>query len=567
MRRSSATWCVPALALLLSIPSLPADLAGQAVLGPQDDALVLPRGVFRVRVLNQWVRFNERYGMNTPGRPEGALEPLGIDFSLDTVGVVQFPAMAPVQAGLRQLTGIPDFTLSLGRTIVNSDVRITVTPVVLELGVTDRFSMGLVVPYVRTRNEILFNVNPEGREGTVGFNPAAAGVSAAQQQNAAVQQQFAAAAAALQNALDFCEANPSAGNCPQLNAQRANAQALIATSNAFAAGVGQIYGTGTGAGGSPFVPLAGTDAQLAIEARVVSFNSLYRSFLGQDIISAAPFAAQAQLGVADAQRILTEQPFGILADPLQTVERHGIGDIELGAKFLLFDSMRQRGQDRLEASGLNYRFSVGALARFGTGEPDTPENLVDVGTGQGQHDFELRGFADVLVGPRIFTSFIGRYGWQLGDTRELRISDEPSRSLTPAWRQQSVSRDLGDFLELEVNPRVILSEFFSVTGHYMYRRKAADQHTGTFEIDAATTGYGPVTLDASTLNMETEIREHRLGYGFSFSTVSAFSRERARLPVEVTYFHFQTTSGWGGNVPKLYSDQVQVRVYARLFGN
>lgn len=564
MRRRLATWCVPALALLLSVPI---DLPAQAVLGPQDDALVLPRGVFRVRVLNQWVRFNERYGMNTPGRPDGALEPLGIDFTLDTVGVVQFPAVAPVQAGLRQLSGIPDFTLSLGRTIVDSDVRITVTPVVFELGVTERFSMGLVIPYVRTRNEILFNVNPEGREGTVGFNPAAAGVSAALQQNAAFQQQFANAAAQLQGALDFCQANPSVGNCPQLNAQRANAQSLIATSNAFAGGVGQIYGTGAAPGGSPFVPIAGSDAQLAIEARVISFNALYRSFLGADLISASPFAAQAQLGVADAQQILTDPAFGIRADPLETVERHGIGDIELGAKFLLFDSMRQRGQDRLQPSGLNYRFSVGALGRFGTGEPDTPENFVDVGTGQGQHDFELRGFADVLVGPRFFTSFIGRYGWQFADELEMRIADDPSRRLTPAWRQQAVRRDLGDFFEVEMNPRVVLADFFSVTGHYMYRRKAEDRYTGTYQIDAATTGYGPVTLDASTLNLETEVREHRLGYGFSFSTVSAFSRERARLPVEVTYFHFQTTRGAGGNVPKLFSDQVQVRVYARLFGN
>ena len=58
--------------------------SAQRVLGVGDDALVLPRGVFRMRIVGQWTWFNERYGMDTPGRPNGALEPLGIDFTLDT---------------------------------------------------------------------------------------------------------------------------------------------------------------------------------------------------------------------------------------------------------------------------------------------------------------------------------------------------------------------------------------------------------------------------------------------------------------------------------------------------
>lgn len=62
----------------------------QRVLGVGDDALTLPRGVFRFRTLGQWTSFNERYGKDTPGRPDGSLEPLGIDFTLDTVGVRQF---------------------------------------------------------------------------------------------------------------------------------------------------------------------------------------------------------------------------------------------------------------------------------------------------------------------------------------------------------------------------------------------------------------------------------------------------------------------------------------------
>jgi hypothetical protein len=112
----------------------------------------------------------------------------------------------------------------------------------------------------------------------------------------------------------------------------------------------------------------------------------------------------------------------------------------------------------------------------------------------------------------------------------------------------------------------VLTEYFALSAQYYYRNKGQDRYTGTFTVDSATTGYGPVTLDASTLDRETEAREHRVGGGVSFSTLAAFDQGRSRLPVEITYFHFQTVGGSGGNVPKLFGDQLQVRVYFRLFG-
>ncbi len=566
MRRWSASWSALAFAFLFVLP-LAVD--AQLVLGPQDDALVLPRGALRVRLLNQWVTFNERYGVNTPGRPDGAIEPLGIDFNLDTVGTSTFRNLTPLEVGLRALTGIPDYTLSLGRTVLTADARLVVTPVVLELGVTERFSMGLVVPYVRTKNTIFFDVNPAQREGNVGFNPALGGVAPALAANAAVQTEFANAAAQLQGTLAFCQANPSAGSCPVLLAQETNALALIANSNAFAAGIGNIYGTGTAGTGSPFIPITGTDVQLTIEARIAAFNALYRQFLGSgtDLLTATPFAAQNRLSLADAQQILTDAAFGIDGEPLQTVERSGIGDIELGAKYLLYDTMLRRGLDRLDApAGFNFRVSGGAIFRFGTGETDSPNNFADIGTGNGQHDLQLNGFADVLYGKHIFASFVGRYGFQFADRTEVRITEAPERRLAAAWRRHEVDRDLGDYFELEANPRVVLNRYFSLTGHYMYRHKFEDRYSGTFQVPGSVTGYGDVTLNASTLNQETELIEHRLGGGFSFSTVAAFFDDRAPLPLEVTYFHFQTTRGFGGNTPKLFSDQIQVRVYARLFG-
>lgn len=562
MRRRSTSLCGLAFALLAAVAGT-AD--AQRVLGPGDDALVLPRGALRVRVLNQWSHFNERYGRNTPGRANDALEPLAIDFNLDTIGIAQFPSLAPVQTGLRSLTGIPDLAVSLGRTVVNSNVTVIATPVVVEVGVTERLSMGVIVPFVRTRNNIFFTANPAGREGNIGFNPGL-GDPRALDSNRTLVRQFETAATQLSNSLAFCSANPSAGSCPQLLAQRSNAEALIANSRAFAGGLQRIYGTSPDTSFSPFVPIAGTTEQSTINARIAAFGSLYQSFLGTNPITGALIASPNRLGLTDAQTVLTDPRFGVAADPLQTVERSHIGDIEIGAKFLLLDSFRARGQDRLTPSGLNWRASVGANLRLGTGQTDSPQNFVDVGTGDGQTDVEMRGFFDVLYGSRFWTSVIGRYGIQLADELVVRISDRPEQRLTAAYRQQKVQRNLGDYWEFEANPRFALSDYVGLMAHYLYRYKAEDRYTGTFAIDSATTGFGPVTLDARTLNLETERMEHRLGGGISFSTVAAFTRGKAKIPLEVTYFHFQTTKGAGGSQPKIFSDQVQVRLYTRIFG-
>jgi hypothetical protein len=562
MRSRLALCCVLGCALLSPLSAAHA----QAVLGVQDDALVLPRGVFRLRILNQWTHFNERYGENTPGRPNGSLEPLAIDFNLDTIGTSQFPNLTPVQAGLRSLTGIPDFTLSLGQTVVNSDVSITATPVVFDFGITSRFSVAVNVPYVRTRNTIFFNANPAGREGNVGFNPALAS-TAAQQANAAVVTALQTRATGLQNTLDACQANPGAAGCAQVNANRNNLQALVNNTTAFAGGIAQLYGTGAAAP-SPFIPITNSTAQLAIESRIQAFSALYAQFTGSPAIptTTVPIGAQARLNVSDAQRILTDPAFGVAADPLQTIERSHIGDIELGMKYLLFDSFVARGTDRLTPSGINWRTAVTGVVRLPTGQQDSPDNFVDVPTGNGQTDIELRAAADILIGRHFWNSFIARYAFQLADDQFMRISDAPEKTLTALYRRQRVERDLGDYYELETNPRWVFNNYFSVTGHYMFRHKAEDQYSGTFDIPAAVTGFQDITLNANTLNQQTEQSEHRLGFGASFSTVAPFAQGKAKIPLEITYLHWQTTRGSGGNIPKAFTDQIQLRVYTRIFG-
>ncbi len=537
----------------------------QRVLGIGDDALVLPRGVLRVRTLGQWTWFNERYGLNTPGRANGSLEPLGIDFALDTVGVREFPNLdngpTGLQQGLRALTGNPNFHLSLGSTRVDLRAHVTAIPFVVEAGLTRRFSLGIQIPYVHTRNSAFFSVNPSRMEGNLGFNPALA-VPAALTQNQTMFTQFNTAATTLEATINACQANPAASpQCPALLAQEATARSLIATTRAFAAGVNAIYTT------SPFVPIRNTDAQLAIEARVAFFRSTYANSFGiNTITTTGPFAAQNTLTLRDAQTILTEPRFGVEADQIRTVDRSHVGDIDIGGKFLILDTFGNTTAARMQPHGLNFRASIGGVVRLPTGQAESPNNFIDIGGGQGQTDLEGRFFADVLVGSRFWQSFILRYNNQLGDDQFMRITDLPNHNLVPLYRRQKVKRNLGNIFEFETNPRIVLNNFFAVSGQYVYRSKSQDKYDGTFNIPAAVTGFSDITLDASTLNLETETKEHRLGGGISFSNLYDFEKKKASIPFEVTYLHWQTVKG-SGNVVKAFTDQVQIRLYARLFGN
>jgi hypothetical protein len=564
--------CVSTVALaFVAIFANPA--GAQRVLGVGDDALVLPRGVFRFRTLSQWTWFNERYGKDTPGRPDGALEPLGIDFTLDTIGVKQFPNLARLQVGLQQLTGNPNWNATLGNTVVNLRDHVAAFPFVFEAGLSKRFSVGMQIPYVQTQTSAFFNVNTSGTQGNLGFNPALA-VAAAATQNTTMYTQFITAAATLEGSIAACQANPGVSpSCPALLANQANAQALIANSRAFAGGtVGPVGGTFNPTGGvyttSPFIPIVGTDAQLAIEARVQAFKALYSSFLGagNPITTNGPFASQNRLTVRDAQQILTDPAFGIAAAPLSSVTRSHLGDIDIGGKFSVFDSFGQSTEARMSPSGLNFRTAVGVTFRLPTSQIESPNNFIDIGTGRKATTVEGRWFGDLLVGSHFWESFIVRFNKPFSDDQDMRIIDLPNQELAPLYRRQTVHRQLGTTFEFETAPRIVVNSYLAVSGWYMYRNHKQDDYTGTFTIPAAVTGFSDITINAATLDLETAQTEHRLGGGLSYSNLYSFEQGKAKVPFEVTYLHWQTVKGAGGNQPKFFTDQIQLRLYARLFG-
>jgi hypothetical protein len=540
----------------------PGTIRAQAVNGISDDALTLPAGTIRVKLSSQWLRYFERYGKGTPGRKDGALEPLGVDFNFDTIGVAQFENLAPVQNTVRSLAAMPDFTASLGKSsVVIRDNTIT-TPIAIDLGITNRISASLFVPFVTANSIVDFRINPTGREATVGLNPALTSSSTITA-NGNLLAQFDAAATQLNGQLATCAANPANAGCAALNANAVAARALIQTAATFETGLAQIYGGRAGSTGSPFVPVAGTAAQAAIDARLAGIKAQFANFGNNTITLPSPVGA-APLLLSDANTLFQNKSYGLGAQSLATTINRGIGDIEVGMKVKLFDSFGDDPKARLTPHGFQWRQSIGGLYRFGTGATDAPDNFADVAVGNHQNDIEIHSYTDLLYGKHFWVSILANYNIQMADQLVMRITDSPSQVLAAAYRQQTVNRDLGDIATIEIDPRWVVNDYLSVSGHYLYRHKGADQYTGKFNV--TNLNGQSVMLDAATLDQETEATEHRLGVGLSYSTLAAYMKGKAGLPFEITYFHWQTTLGSGGNVPKASLDQVQIKMYRKLFG-
>ncbi len=544
-------------------------LSAQPVRGLGDDALTPSRGSIRVQLSTSITDFSERYGKGTPGRADGSVEPRGIDFSVDTLGVTRFPGLSAAQNALRTLTGNTGFTLTLGKTNLISQVRVQTTPILIEAGITNRLSLGVLVPIVSARNQVQFNMNSGSAKGNVSFNPAFASDVAASTNalatNATLVSQINAARTQLGALLASCTTNPgSNGSCPAIIA---NAATINASAAAFTTAIAQVYGV-TGTAGTRFVPYTGSAADSAIRNRVTAFRTQFAQYgvTAIALTTVGPAAPTAAITPDGFQRVMQDSTLGLLASALGTVTHQGIGDVEVSVKLRLFDAFGTRGDTaRFLPTGMKFRQSFGGAYRFATGMIDTPTDFLDVGTGTGANAIEARSFTDVVYGRHFFGSLIARYAVQMADQQTLRITDTPDQVFTPAYRQRTVDRTLGNQLQIEVTPRWVFNDFFSFGAQYLFRNKAEDQYSGTYTVTTAESGLpSPLTLDARTLNTETAATEHRLGWGVTFSSVAAFARGKARLPIEVQYFNSRSIAGSGGNVQKLSIHQFQVRLYPRM---
>ena len=556
-RRGGATG--PLVWALLCL-ALPVAAGAQPVLGGGEDATVLRKGRARIRLGGAFESAAERFDA------DGNRLPLGSSASFDTLSARLLPTLGPLQDSLRLLTGSSALGASLGQLRTDLRVDVQALPLTVEYGVLDRLTLSIVVPVVRTRSTVNPTVNPTGTEGNLGFNPArASGGSAVFTRNAVLATELVQATDALRALVTACAApTPTDPRCTGFPAARA--QALVAEAAAFRSRVSYVYGTGATSPGQRFVPIAGTPAQRAVEARVDSLSRAFRSFQIASLrATSTPAGATQRLGIGGLQTILTDDDYGIAGDSLRGIVQSGTGDIDLAASFQWLDTFRGDERARLAPRGFQARSSVTAGYRLGTGSGDFPFTWYDVPTGTGASALLLRSTTDLVFGPRLWATVAMRAIQPFAVQQELRVPAYAGQALVPRYRQVTVDRTLGRELQFELTPRYNLGDTFSVLAQYQLRTRAADRNRGLFTIEFAD-GTPSELVDASILDVDTEAREQRAGLGVAYSTLAAYARGRSTLPIEVSWLYRQTVAGSGSTVQRATGQQVQVRVYLRILG-
>lgn len=486
------------LAAALVVAAFGSEAGAQAGLGQVEDATVVPRGVIRLRPMLAWSRFDSRF-------TAGGTEPLGAPFTSDSLGARQIAALATVDSLVSAAIAGP-YALSLGRSRLDARGRTEQLPIALEYGVTNRITIGVMVPVVRRRVTLQWQLDSTGATAGPNLNRT---LSTARQTNALVQTQFSAASAQLQARLSQCQADNTGAGCAALLARRIEAEQLIASSRAFALTMAALFGDATSEG-MAFVPRQQSGAAAEIGLRIASFNAQYRDILGSgsDLLTARPAGAGGPAGTSELQRFFISDLEG---DSLATEERTGIGNVEVGVRALLLD------RPVSDASALGVRMTAALAARFATGSQQSPSPVLDLRLDHGQPAVEGRLGLDLQA---------GRVGLLTG--AEFVSLQSGGNAAAAGSRGAADTRAVG----LHLAPRFHLSPPMSFHGAYSIR-----------------------TGDASG-------SEQLVGGGVAFLSPGGPGRAGA-LPIEMRYTHLQSLSGPAGQ-PRYFRDQLEVRIYYRV---
>ena len=535
----------------------PAALRAQVVLGAGDDATLPAPGEVRGRVTANFNSATSRLGGVTG--TGGGRVPLASEYSTDALGPTQFPTLGPVRDTLRAITGQAALGLSLGTVRVVARTSTAVVPTLVEYGIARRLAVAVTIPGVTTSTSVGIDANAGGGSGNFGLNP--------------LRDASTASATASRNAAALTNLDTA---ITRLRAQGAASAALAADAQRFRDGLATVYGTGgTGTGARPgavVVPLAGSDAQAAVAARLAQLAAR-----GAPLSTTAlPAASTSRIGTSAFLALLTSTELGIgsgagVLAPLGSYRRSGPGDVDAVVNLNFLDTFGGSGRLGVlrarvaPARGVRLRSTVGAGWRFGLGSGRSPFLLFDVPPSERMSAVLARSATDVAVGRRFSASVVARLAAPVGDRVTLRVADA-GQPYAPSYRLREVARRLGREVELEVTPRYALNGAFAVFGQGFVRDRAAARYTGTFTATDAETGVGEVTFDAASLGVGTGGRETRAGFGVAYSTVAGVARGRGRLPVELSYLHSFLAAASGGNVLNVTTEQLSLRLGVRLFG-
>jgi hypothetical protein len=230
---------------------------------------------------------------------------------------------------------------------------------------------------------------------------------------------------------------------------------------------------------------------------------------------------------------------------------------EAGAAIPLVDDTAQVAPP-VDRGGIRFRTTVGARYRFALKDPDrdpylVPDVFLQQPIGDGQPDIALEVYQDVAFGSRFWLVAGAEYGIQMQDelVRRVALPDQP---YALASQEVTVSRDLGDYLQIVVSPRFALADALSLALEYTYWSKQDDQYEAVGS-----------NVDATPLTVETGQTRHLLGIGAYYRTTRLYAAGLSGLPIDLAFVWETAIGGSGGQTPAASVVTVSARVPFKLF--
>jgi hypothetical protein len=458
---------------------------------------------------------------------------LGWALSGDTVRVASAgPALATFEQDIRTASGLPAFVASLGAGILAVHQERRVTPIGAEFGITDRFSLGVMVPVVRVQTRARLNLSAAG--ASIGANPRWADPGTADTSYAAFFSQFDTALVHLDDSIAvWCPSNP----------QCAGATALSARGHVVRLALGRSV---FGAPGrpAPFLPIDSSDGGKGIDSTLLRLQADLATF-GAGGFTHGLLLPSGPLDPAEVGFLLGDTLFGFGIAPFQNTRRglrYFPGDAELTAKYRI-------------ATGDAYAAAVALVLRLPTGHVASSNDPFGISTGDHQTDVEGRLTQDLTVAGRLWLNLCLRAAVQRPGERWRRLA-APDAFLVPYAATAKLRWEPGDYLQVDFAPLVRLGRFFAagVTGSYYTKRRDRYAFLGATDSAAVAARLGgPV----SPAILETGTAERRLRLGWALSYVGPVFE--GGLSIE------QTVSGAGSVVPAATVFRLVMRASRPLF--
>ncbi len=507
------------------------DLASQVL----DDALV-PPGLARIEISPVFTSWDSRFGRAPDGTTGQEL--LGEDLTTSSAETL-FPGAESLRSAISAMSGTAGYTPVLGETQARVTQDITRIEIGGHVGVFDWLTVGAVLPWTRTRSSVDVNFRPDTVGGDLGRNPNATNASGV---TAFLQSLGAAEASAQANASQVCSSSPGSPNC-------ASAQALADRATTFRGSAVDAYGA------SAFFPVASSTTANALTASVIALST--------DLVNAGLPGIAAPMAFA-TQRV-SEQDFwslpsstgsGLQAAPLGSVKGlwHA-GDVEVSATVRLLEGSVRPAPDA--PPSLTYRVLATVMGRLPTGQVDSTDVFLDVGTGEGQSDLEGRLHGQLTLGRHLGLQAGARYGTQRPRTLLRRVAP-PEVVLAPVSTRHRVEWTPGAYFGLEVSPVWRISDELSVAAEYRAFRKYRDR----YELVGTSVG---ASVDPAVLEIESGVTLHEIGGTIRYDTLARWLGEGAR-PLQAHLRIVRAVAGGGGQTPVTTQVELGVRLFRRIWG-